>query len=62
MTYKLIEMMIDKLKGDINTLQAEALEASRTGDLERCSRALKLQSEAISDLIKISETYNRNYK
>ena len=50
MKTKLMDMLITKLKNDINLLQAEALDASHTGDTERCRKALQLQRDAIDDL------------
>lgn len=52
MRTKLMDMMITKLKSDINLLQAEALDASHTGDTERCRKALQLQRDAIDNLEK----------
>ena len=62
MTIKEItELIIQKLENDILYWQRRAIVANQDCDHEACRRALEEQGKNINSLIKLAETYNRQF-
>lgn len=55
------ELLIEKLKTEIDFYQQEAVKASKMGDNKKCRSALLKQGDSIQTLIQISQSYNKNH-
>ena len=58
---EITEYFIQKLKGDITKLQRQALLANQNGKYSECKEALQKQGQIIEELIKLAETYRKNF-
>ena len=58
-TEQITKLLIEQLKGEINTLQKEALSASKAGETAKCAELLSQQEVAIQSAISLVEKYNR---
>ena len=56
---EITELLIEKMKGDIDTLQKKAVDASKAGDMKTCAEILSLMEREISDLFQIVEAHNK---
>jgi hypothetical protein len=54
------ELLIGKLKTEIDFYQQAAVKASKMGDHKKCQSALLKQDDSIQTLIQISQSYNKN--